>query len=312
MAGKRVNLSDLAVEPSLPEARVPSFAESASAPRTARVHQVAANPLNTRDLDGDHAKIESIADSMRTHGQLQPCAVVSREAFLQIYPEHEAAIGGAAWVQVTGGRRRAAALLANLPTLDVVVKNNLAQSRETWVGATAAENLDRENLDPIEEARAVQLLVKECGTGKAAAERLSRTPAWVTQRLNLLKLAPELQAMLRSGEVPLRDVRDLHQLPPGDQLQELHQRQQGPTEAELTAVNEEASAVASPGGTEETKRSRRSPAAAAIRRLGGTPNKVAEALRAEMTPDDLRTLVELLLQHWTTDNQQERAVSAAD
>ncbi|SCL43859.1 chromosome partitioning protein, ParB family [Micromonospora citrea] len=300
MAGKRVNLSDLATEPALPEARVPAFAESA--PRTARVQQVAANPLNTRDLDADHAKIESIADSLRTHGQLQPCAVVSREAFLRIYPEYEAAIGRATWVQVTGGRRRAAALLAEQPTLDIVVKNSLAESREAWVSATAAENLDRENLDPIEEARAVQLLVQECGTGKAAAERLSRTPAWVTQRLNLLKLAPELQAMLRSGAVPLRDVRDLHQVPLADQLDELRQRQQPPVEPKLTAVNGTADSASPEGSSEKSERPRKSAAASAIRRLGGTPEKVADSLRAEMTPEDLRTLANLLLE--ASDSQE--------
>lgn len=307
MAGKRVNLSDLASEPALPEARVPALVESA--PRTARVQQIAANPLNTRELDADHAKIESIADSMRTHGQLQPCAVVSREAFLRIYPEHEHAIGRALWVQITGGRRRAAALVANLPTLDVIVKNHLAESRETWVGATAAENLDRENLDPIEEARAVQLLVQECGTGKAAAELLSRTPAWVTQRLNLLKLTPELQSMLKSGEVPLRDVRNLHQLSPTEQLEVLRQRQHEPTEPELTAVNGSAVAEGATGSRKEGKRPHRS-AASAIRRLGGTPDKIADSLRAEMTPEDLRTLVELLLQmHAATSEQNEASAS---
>ncbi|RAO03097.1 Chromosome-partitioning protein Spo0J [Micromonospora noduli] len=290
MAGKRVNLSELADEAVLPEARVPAFVESG--PRSARVHQVAANPLNTRDLTSDRAKIESIAESMRTHGQLQPCAVVARESFLRIYPEHKPAIGSASWVQVTGGRRRAAALLAELPTLDIVVKNGLADSRETWLGATAAENLDRQNLDPIEEAKIVQSLVQECDTAKAAAARLSRTPPWVTQRLNLLKLAPEVQSLLRTGEVPLRDVRDLHQLPPEKQLDELRQRQLATTEPELTAVNEpEAGGDVNPGSAP----SRRSPAASAIRRLGGTPDKIAESLRAELEPDALRALAELLL-----------------
>ncbi|MEU6077597.1 ParB/RepB/Spo0J family partition protein [Micromonospora sp. NPDC047074] len=300
-----MNLSDLASDPVLPEARVPAFAESA--PRTARVQQVAANPLNTRDLDTDHAKIESIAESMRTHGQLQPCAVVARDAFLRIFPEHEAAIGKAAWVQVTGGRRRAAALLANQSTLDIVVKNSLAESREAWVGATAAENLDRENLDPIEEAKAVQLLVRECGTGKAAATRLSRTPAWVTQRLNLLKLAPEVQALLRSGELPLRDVRDLHQLAPDEQLEELQQRQQPSEPPELTAVNREPSA----DGPSPTPKVRRSPTASAIRRLGGTPDKIAEALRAEMASEDLRALANLLLRLSAVAGDQEPGATSA-
>ncbi|QKW17611.1 ParB/RepB/Spo0J family partition protein [Verrucosispora sp. NA02020] len=294
MAGKRVNLSDLATEPALPEARLPAFAEAA--PRTARVQQIAPNPLNTRDLESDRAKIEGIAESMRTHGQLQPCAVVSREAFLRIYPEHEKAVGRAAWVQVTGGRRRAAALLANLPTLDIVVKKEPAESRKAWVSATAAENLDRENLDPIEEARAIQLLVNECGSGKAAAEQMSRTPAWVTQRLNLLKLAPELQALVRSGEVPLREVRDLHQVPPEMQLEELRLRRAPSPRVEegLTAVNSDpAEAAASANG--KVAPPRRSAAASAIKRLGGTPDKIAASLREELTEEDLRALVDLLL-----------------
>ncbi|MFI2577468.1 ParB/RepB/Spo0J family partition protein [Streptomyces rochei] len=295
MAGKRVNLSDLASESALPEARKPAITELT--PRSARVQQVAANPLNTRDLDADRAKIESIAESLKTHGQLQPCAVVSRDAFLRIYPEHETTIGSAVWVQVTGGRRRAAALLVDQPTLEIVVKNNLADSREAWVSATAAENLDRENLDPIEEARAVQLLVQECGTAKAASARLSRTPPWVTQRLNLLKLAPEVQSLLRAGEVPLRDVRDLHQVPAEKQLHELQQRRQPPN-SELTAVNQTASSSeALPGNSTEENRqraSRRSAVATAIQRLGGTPEKIAESLRSELAPVDLQLLIDRL------------------
>lgn len=291
MAGKRINLSDLATEPSVPEARVPTFAESS--PRTARVQQIAANPLNTRDLTSDHAKIASIAESMRLHGQLQPCTVVARKDFLRIFPEHEVAIGSATWVQVTGGRRRAAAMLAERPTLDIVVKPDLATSRESWVSATAAENLDRENLDPVEEAQAVQLLVKECGTGRAAAERLGRTAPWVTQRLNLLKLAPEVQALVRTGEVALREARDLHQLPAEEQLQALRQRQE-PTEPELTAVNQP-DYPSSKDAKESPQRQRRSGFALAVRRLGGTPVKIAESLRTELSPTELRELAELLL-----------------
>ena len=295
MAGKRINLSDLATEPALPEARLPAFAEAA-APRTARVQQIAANPLNTRDLESDRAKIESIAESMRVHGQLQPCAVVSREAFLRIYPEHEPTIGRASWVQVTGGRRRAAALLANLPMLDIVVKKEPAESRKAWVSATAAENLDRENLDPIEEARAIHLLVDECGSGKAAAEQMSRTPAWVTQRLNLLKLAPELQALVRTGEVPLREVRDLHQVPPEAQVAELKRRREPspPDDEGLTAVNSAPTDTAAPSNG-EAGRPRRSAVASAIQRLGGTPDKIAASLREELTEEDLQALAHLLL-----------------
>lgn len=287
VAGKRINLSQLADEPPLADARVPAFAEST--PRSAPVGHIAPNPLNTRRIHANPAKVSAIADSMRVHGQLQPCAVVTRSAFLGAFPEHETAIGDAIFVQVTGGRRHAAAIQAGRSTLDITVKNDLADSRAKFVSATAAENIDREDLDPIEEARAVELIVKECGSGKAAAEQLSRTPPWVTQRLNLLKLIPELQAALSAGEMPLREVRDLHKRTPAEQMQALEEwraRTTSPAESD-DATDEQEQSRPEP-------RPRPSPVASAIRRLGGTPVKIAESLRAELAPDDLRDLVTLL------------------
>jgi len=292
MAGKRVNLAELADEPPL-DARVPAFADT-NASRAVRVGQVAANPLNTRDVQA--AKISSIADSIRAHGQLQPCTVVARAAFLAIFPEHEQSIGTATYVQVTGGRRLAAVIEAGIPTLDITVKNGLAESRALFVSATAAENLDREDYDPIEEAHAVQLLVQECGTGKAAAEQLSRTPPWVTQRLNLLKLAPAVQVALRSGDIPLREVRDLHKLSAEEQVTALTAWQERRSSPELTAVNSgEAEGEAKPAGDTRLPTQRPSPVTAAIRKLGNTPTQIAANLRSQLSPQDLKTLAEELL-----------------
>ncbi|MGC9670984.1 ParB/RepB/Spo0J family partition protein [Planosporangium sp. 12N6] len=295
--GRRVNLSSLADDPVLPEARVPSFADTT--PRSIRVDQVAPNPLNTRDVKTDPTKITKIAESLRVHGQLQPCAVVSRGAFLTAFPEFSTTIGTATYVQVTGARRRAAAIEAGLTTLDIAVKDHLAASRSSFVAATAAENIDREDYDPIEEAQAVQLLVQECGSGKDAAAQLAKTPAWVSQRLNLLKLTPEMQALVRTGELPIRVARDIGaKFAPEEQLGEWKRQQE---QAQLTAVNRSGRGDApteeppspSPDGATGT---RRSPAAVAIRRLGGTPEKIAVALRAELHPDDLKALIDLLQQ----------------
>jgi len=299
VAGRRINLADLADEPPLEEARVPSFADSAA--HTSRVDQVAANPLNTRDISAQSAKITDIAESIRLHGQLQPCAVVTRSAFLSIFPEHDVTIGQVAFVQVTGGRRRAAILEAGLSTIDITVKNELAESRAKFISATAAENIDREDYDPVEEARAVQMLVTECGTGKAAAERLNRTPPWVTQRLNLLKLAPPLQAALRTGEIPLREVRDLHKLTAEEQLAALTAWRDNLQPAQLTAVNsadtdtDTGTASAKTGRAAKVPGPRLSPAAAAIRRLGDSPARIAATLRAELPADELKALAEELL-----------------
>lgn len=300
MAGRRVNLSDLADEPVLPEARVPAVAETTA--RTAHIDQVAPNPLNTRDLNAHPEKIATIVESMRVHGQLQPCTVVTRNAFLSIFPEHKSTIGSAAFVQVTGGRRRAAAISAGLPALDITVKNQLSESRAIFLSATAAENLDRQDYDPIEEARAVQLVVGECGTGKAAAEQLSRTAAWVTQRLNLLKLVPEVQAAVRVGEMPLREVRTMHTLSESDQMAALVAWQKTRLLAEqLTAGDQQGvpddgeSEPAESAAPKQRTTPRLSPAASAVRRLGGTPPKIADSLRTILSPEDLRTLAQLLL-----------------
>lgn len=299
MAGRRINLSELADEPVLPDARVPAFTDTS--PRSCRIDQLAPNPLNTRDVYANPAKITAIAESLRTHGQLQPCAVVTRAAFLAVFPEHAEQIGAAAYVQVNGGRRRAAAIEAGLATLDITVKDQLAESRSAFLAATAAENIDREDYDPIEEAHAVRLLVRECGSGKAAAAQLAKTPGWVSQRLALLKLIPDLQALVRAGEMPIRAARDIGaRVPEEEQLAEWQRVKVEP--AEFTAVNSAAdgdgvgvAAAEGPATGGQPARRARSPFATAIRRVGASPPKIADALRAELTPEDLRALVELLL-----------------
>lgn len=298
MAGKRINLAELADDPPLEGVRVPTFADAA--PRSARVEQVAANPRNTRDIDARPDKVASLADSIRLHGQLQASTVVTREAFLGIFPEHAADIGAAAFVQVTGGRRRAAVLMLGLPTIDITIKNALAESRAAFTSATAAENIDREDYDLIEEARAVQSLVRECGSGKDAAEQLSRTPGWVSQRLNLLKLVPELHAALRASEIPLREVRELHKLPRDEQLAALAEWRKVAAErqnADEKRLHGHGKPTDDQGtnSSEQPASPRRSAVAVAIRRLGGTPVKIAAALRSELSPDERRTLADELL-----------------
>lgn len=72
---------------------------------------------------------------------------------------------------------------------------------------------DRRNLDPIEEARAVEEMVTECGSAARAAERFRRHESWVSQRRALLRLTPALQDRVRSGELPVRIARSIAALP---------------------------------------------------------------------------------------------------
>jgi ParB family chromosome partitioning protein len=256
-----------------------------------RLTAIAPNPLNRRDVQADPDAIAALAQSLREYGQMKASTVVTRGAFVAIFPELAETVAGADYVQVDGARRRAAAQQAGVPDLAVAVNDDYATSRRRFIGATVAENLDRADLNPLEEAEQITVLVDEVGTQTAAAEQLRRTPAWVTQRLNLLKLVPEVQAAVRGGELPVREVRELHRATPVEQIAALRRwRQRG---ASRERRDEQSSEAATP---------RPSRVAAPFLQLGDNRAKIAARLRAEVPSDrrhvvaeELRALAEDLL-----------------
>lgn len=173
--------------------------------RSAPLGQLCANPRNPREDLGDLADLASIADM-----QLQPAVVVTAEAYRMLYPDDPIATR---YVVINGCRRLAAAHKYGRDTLDIVVNDAIARDRITLISAAITENVDRQDFDVIEEARAVEALVVECGRADAAGQRLHRTEGWVSQRRALLKLAPELQSALRRGELAIREARSLARVP---------------------------------------------------------------------------------------------------
>lgn len=83
--------------------------------------------------------------------------------------------------------------------------------------AVTLQPMDAPAIDAIEEARAVEEMVTECGSAAKAAERFRRHESWVSQRRALLKLTPPLQNSVRSGELPVRIARSIAALPADDQ-----------------------------------------------------------------------------------------------
>jgi ParB family chromosome partitioning protein len=255
------------------------------------LNRVAANPLSIRDPHARPTKLAELVGSIQEFGQIQPCAVVTYDAFVAVFPERADEVKGADFVQVTGGRRRAALTAAQIPTMDIVTRDVLAVNRAVFVAATAAENIDRDDYDPIEEATQLQVLVQECGSAKDAAAQLRRSAGWATQRLNLLKLVSEVQKALRAGEVPLREVRELHRKPDDEQVTWLQQWR----EEILAREAPEQDDAEEPAEPKPAPRPRRSRVATAIDRLGGTPVKIAESLRSELPAAEVRALAEALL-----------------
>ncbi|MFF4010682.1 ParB/RepB/Spo0J family partition protein [Streptomyces sp. NPDC001717] len=177
--------------------------------------QVSPTPLNPRRNFGTDEEMTRFGEELR-QAQLAACVVVSRGAYLGLWPDHDSRIGAAAYVLINGERRFRSALHVGLDSLDFVVRDDLAATRTDFIDHLLAENLEREDFDVIERARGVQQLVETCaeqgkehGAKSRAAERLGKSPSWVTNQLVLLELPEEIQQMLSSGELPERDGRAL-------------------------------------------------------------------------------------------------------
>ena len=170
--------------------------------------RLAANLVNPRTDFGTEDQLIDLGKSLARR-QNQPCPVVSRGAYLKLWPDHEDRIGDIDYVLVSGERRFRGATAVGLPALDCVANDDVAADRKTFMEAVVSENVDRQNFDPIEEAYAVQALVAEFGSNRAVAQHFDRVDGWVTQRVLLTHLAREVQDLVRTKDIPLEAARTL-------------------------------------------------------------------------------------------------------
>jgi ParB family transcriptional regulator, chromosome partitioning protein len=173
--------------------------------------RLAPNLVNPRQDFGTEDDLVDFGKSLARR-QNQPCPVVSRTAYLKLWPEHADRIKDVDYVLVSGERRYRAATAVGLPALDCVVNDDFAIDRKTFMEAVVSENVDRQNFDPIEEAYAVQALVREFGSNRAVAQHFERVDGWVTQRLLLTNLADDIQTLVREKSMPLEAARTLGKL----------------------------------------------------------------------------------------------------
>jgi ParB family chromosome partitioning protein len=242
--------------------------------RTTPLTDLVANPRNPRDDLGDLNDLASIADL-----QLQPAAAVTRKAYLALYPDDAIT---ARYVVINGCRRLAAAHKFGRTDLAVVVNDELARDRITLISASIAENVDRQDFDVIEEAKAVAALVAECGRADEAAKRLHKTEGWVSQRRALLALTPELQTALRRGELALREARSLARVPPEQQVARWR-----------AAMDKKENPGQGSGGDTPRPPSRARVIASAVGEFESKPELLADALKTYLGDDGVARLVAL-------------------
>lgn len=162
-----------------------------SEPTEVDVELIVPGPMQPR-THFDEGSLEGLADSIRTHGIVQPL-LVRRQ--------------GDRYELIAGERRWRAARLAGLSRVPVVVKEVPDQD---LLEIALIENIQRENLNPIEEAQAYKRLIENVGlTQEALAARVGRDRSYITNYLRLLKLPDDLQQLVIEGRLSTGHARTI-------------------------------------------------------------------------------------------------------
>lgn len=143
-----------------------------------RINEVEPNRDQPRK-DFDEDALMELADSIRQFGILQPLLVQKKKNYYEI---------------IAGERRWRAAKLAGIKEVPIIVKDYTDQE---IIEISLIENIQRENLNPIEEAMAFKRLLQEFQLKQdEVAERVSKSRTAVTNSMRLLKLSPRVQQMI--------------------------------------------------------------------------------------------------------------------
>lgn len=171
------------------------------------IYKVEPNPDQPRH-DFDEEELQALADSITVHGIIQPLTVREMpNGYYQI---------------IAGERRWRAARMANLSDVPAVI---IEADDKKAMELALIENLQRQDLNPLEEALGYQTLMNEYGlTQEEAAGRVGKSRPAVANALRLLGLCPEVQERVRKGELSAGHARAILQLKSEKKQQEAAQK----------------------------------------------------------------------------------------
>ena len=158
----------------------PSLPEGVS---TLRINEITPNREQPRkEFDKEH--LEELASSIKQYGIIAPLLVQKKENYYEL---------------IAGERRWRAARMAGLSEVPVVIRE---MTEQEGVEMSLIENIQREDLSPIEEANAYARLADEFKlTQEEIAKRVSKSRTTITNAMRLLRLPEEVQAMLAAGDI---------------------------------------------------------------------------------------------------------------
>ena len=171
------------------------------------LHKVEPNPEQPRQ-DFDEEELQSLADSIAVHGIIQPLTVRQLSSgYYQI---------------IAGERRWRAARIAGLAEVPVVI---IEADDKKATELALIENLQRQDLNPVEEALGYQTLINEYNmTQEGAAGQVGKSRPAVANALRLLSLPDEVREMLRSGAITAGHARAILTLKSEKKQQEAAQK----------------------------------------------------------------------------------------
>ena len=212
MSGKRKGLgrglNTLIPSAPIPDAKLENIAEmNQNKPEhpemTLPINEIEPNPNQPRN-QFDEDSLQELADSIEQYGVLQPLLVKKKDGYYEI---------------IAGERRWRAAKMAGVEEVPVIVRDF---DENEIVEIALIENIQREDLSPIEEAMAYQRLMKEYHLKQdQIAEKVSKSRAAITNSLRLLKLDPRVQNMLEEEMISTGHARALLALHDGDMQYEI-------------------------------------------------------------------------------------------
>ena len=203
-------LSALISSTAVPQASTPAPVPAAPvAPsnepfREIRLDQIVPNPKQPR-REFSEAELLELQMSLQTSGLLQPIAVRPRK--------------DGRFELIAGERRFRAASRLGWTTIPAVVRD---VSDEQLLSLALVENLQREDLNPIEEAEGYRQLINEFGLAhQQVAQAVGKDRSTITNALRLLALPEDVQRLVRDGSLTLGHARAMLGVPPGMSLSEL-------------------------------------------------------------------------------------------
>ncbi|MFZ5916181.1 MAG: ParB/RepB/Spo0J family partition protein [Chloroflexota bacterium] len=178
------------LEALIPTAPAELATAAAASIRQVAVEAIVPNPLQPRQRQDPQA-LQELADSIREHGLIQPLIVTTA------LPEQQAA--GAQYQLIAGERRWTAVKLAGISSVPVIVKEATPQQ---MLELALVENIQRADLNPLEEAVAYRQLIDEFGlTQEEVAARVGKSRVAVANVVRLLRLPDEIKTALLEGQI---------------------------------------------------------------------------------------------------------------